>query len=661
MNKNQRPLSLLESGSIGLLSNTSDDGIDLPPPYATNEVTPRSATKPQEPRRINPNNSQRNGMDRPLSEVVELSNLPVQMGFQSDESEAKEPSRQQVKNRLDPADFSALVKQNVRDKTDNGRSETGNRVVASSETVRTDPMRGFSSELDSNLPIDAKLFDFAKLRERLGHSFLTDPKTEADILAELNYRVWRGEFQQARQQIMSLDPSEFSNQGLWELTWLIAEVAIGLRDPSLLQIAVSHVEHLQSGATSASENRFETIYSNYWSAYGALFQAEPDYVTGVAGFRRVMEQIAEQMPHATPWARQRMAWMLLNSQLEMARCIALGPYQSAVASSDQWFQQANSTVQELIKAELANPLLRTKVVCQQIECYAEQARFREIPPLINYLATQEHQHQRTDAIDEALWLRQLVTAATLRCGLVAFNHQQTSWAEEWVQQVLPKLEALNARHALASEKPGTLKNDLATAYWLRGALFRSQRRNNLALHAFDIALQNWPPIEELPTANQNLEFGERMAIMAVAFWEQDQVARAIQLNQDAVLLIRNAVDSGLASNERLEIPVANLAVMTQSGAPSVILGTETADKIAAESDSDSLPFETTTVGHVELPEIRRQLERPSVATTTKEGGVAASPNPEANRSSPRPVGNAGSKPVTENPKRSRLPSRAMIR
>lgn len=665
VNKNQRPLSLLESGSIGLLSSTSDDSIDLPPPYDTNEVTQQNATESQEPRRIHANNTDRNGMDRPLSEVVELSNLPVQMGFQSDESEDKDPSRAQIKNRLDPADFSELVKQNSREQTNDSRSRTGNRVVEFSESDRTDRTHETASGLDSNRPVEAKLFDFAKLRERLGHSFSSNQKTEADLLTELNYRVWRGEFQQARQQIIGMDHNDFTNQELWEFTWLTAEVAIGLRDRSLLQAAEDRVKHLQSGTISDSDNRLESIYSNYWSAYSALFQAEPDYVTGVAGFRRVIEQIAQQMPHASPWARQRLAWLLLNSQLEMARCIALGPYQSAVASSDQWFMQANSTVQELIKAELSNPLLRTKVVCQQIECYAEQARFREITPLMNYLATQEHQHQRPDAVDEVMWLRQLVTVATLRCGLLAFNHQQTSWAEEWVQQVLPKLEALDARHATASAPTGIFRNDLATAYWLRGALYQSQRQGKLALQAFDRALQHWPPTEELLTTNLNLEFGERLAIMAVAFWEQGQEARAVQLNQDAVLLIQNAVDSGLATNERLETPIANLAVMTQTSSPSVIHGTETADQIAMESELDPGKSENTMVGHIELAEIRQQLESPAIASTSEDnsssGSVTAVPNPEANKPSPPAVRNEGSNPVTEKPRRSRLPSRAMIR
>lgn len=592
-------------------------------------------------------------MNRSLAETITSPNLPIQIGFHADELDTNDSRDASIKNRLNSADFEALVQQQSSDRKTLPVAEAGPGSLAA---------------IQSNRPVAARLLAFDEMRQQFNGSFADEetPVAGTELLAEVNYWIWRGEFEKARDQIAKLNSAEDQGSDPWEAAWLNAEIAIGLKDPGLLEKAERQMLQLRPRHGSLrTDQGLESIYGEYVSANRSLLKADPDYVSAVAGLRRVLEQIPSQISQATPWARQRLSWILLHSQLQMARCIALGPYRSAPTSADEWFKQASATTEQLIQAQIAAPLLRLSVATQQIECYAEAGRFRDIPPLLNYLATWEHQLQIQGQSDDSLWIRQQTTAHLLRCGLLAYNHQQIRLASNWVQQVIPRLERPGQT---SLEKNVSL--DSAAAYWLQGAIQLQAGQSAPAVRSFDVALQNLPTDLDQLSTTQRLEWGERFAIMAVAYWNQDDMPRALQLNQDAVVSIQNAIDAGLAMPDRIETPLANLAVMTLSS--KAIVGSATLDGIetdaavrfaSAESATDG---SATTPAGAELGEIREQLENPIAVgheqsmtvpnSTTSKPVVTSGPAPSTPIHQPEVAA-----PRSNVPYRNRLPARARLR
>lgn len=701
ISSNPRSQSLLtDTGNIGLLSSESEDTIELAPPDTS--LDDGVPANPSETRRLGQNRtptSSSSPLNRSLSEVITSPNLPMQMGFHADELDANEldaneRNESSIKNRLNPADFEALVQQQSRPgprrdsaaapnqpagylspgdaSNDEPTVPVPNRLKTVDRETRSlvNDRPKATESLQLNRNVEARLFEFEKLRQRFNQSFADDhtPVAESEWLAEMNYRIWRGEFEQAHARIDALNHGANFAADRWEVAWLTAEAAIGLHSPELLAEAEQQMRLLcPTTDIVPTAQGLESIYLDYVAAHRSLLKANPDYVASVASLRRVLEAIATNIPEATPWARQRLSWILLRSQLDMARCIALGPYRSAPTSADEWFKQANTTAEQLIQSQVAVPLLRLAVVRTQIECYADTGRFREIPPLVNYLATWEHQLQGQGLSDDALWIGQETTAILLHCGLLAYNHQQMELASNWVQQVIPRLE-----RAVQQSPDSHASADVAAAYWLQGALQMHGGHSLPAVRAFEVVLQNWPLESEQRPTSRGLEWGDRLAIMAVAYWSQDNPQRALQLNQEAVVLIQNAIDAGLAAPERLETPLANLAVMTQANP--AIVGTETMDQPAANSmvqfeSNEQVSDETTdSETGVEIGEIRQQLENPMVVAAERERSVTPSSLPQPTATTPSQSSSSQIKrtdgtalPSTSSRIRHRLPARARLR
>jgi hypothetical protein len=452
-------------------------------------------------------------------------------------------------------------------------------------------------------PVNYRLFDFVELRRQAVNAGLgPDVGTTAERLSAVEYHLWRSDYLPAAQLLDAMAVDSVSGQDRWESVWLNLQLALGQQDARRLARVSQEMQELWPDATTAvSTTGLETIYRHYLAAQAALLQAEPDYVIAVEELQLTLGLIAENMSQGSAWARQRMGWILVQAQLDMARCIALGPYQSAAASSDQWFQQANQSVQQLIQTQQAHELLRVAVVRRQLEVYAELGRFREMPPLLNYLQTSEFQLQRLDMHEERQWLRDTTSAAVLRAGLLAYNYQQLAWASTWVEQVLPRLEQRDATRPLAAQQ-----RNLALAYWLQGALQLQSGQRAAGMAAFDRSLALCPETTSW-TGAAELEHGERLAIMAVAYWQHDR-SRALAVGQRAVAMVENAVAAGLARPERLEIPAANLYEMTQVVAAAGETPRSTAPVDFPSESSRDMAASSSAIPAAELDALQAELE-----------------------------------------------------
>jgi hypothetical protein len=249
------------------------------------------------------------------------------------------------------------------------------------------------------------------------------------------------------------------------------------------------------------------------------------------------------------------------------------------------------------------------------------------------------------------------------------------------------------------------------AYWLQGALQLQAGQRATGMAAFDRSLALCP--ESTPwTGAAELEQGERLAIMAVAYWEHDR-SRALAVGQQAVAMVENAVAAGLAHPERLEIPTANLYEMTQLVAAAGQLPWATT---VLESTVENKTVETnielawatgTALPTAEADSLRAELERvawlperldledgqgwvpasaaaidsapileqtdvvpPPIESSTGGIGPGASLSPPAPAESesaatgePRslPAGASAATPMPRKPLRERLPARARLR
>ncbi len=402
-----------------------------------------------------------------------------------------------------------------------------------------------------------KLLDFPAYRSQLLQSPAEDRDSVMTRLAEANYWNQRGGYEQAAGLLDELQTASLDDSQRWEVAFQTAQAAIGLRHPLLFRQAFETVQDLWPvDHQQETPSQLELIYYDYFAGYNGLLQPEPNYLAAADSFQSALRRIAERISTAPAWSQQRMMWIMVDCQSRLGQCVAFGPYRHSAASADQWFQEARHYVEKLVDSGRADSLLRLVVVQRQIECYAQTGRFREIPPLLNYMTTWEHQLFANDQREESRWVHQLVTEQLLQSGLHALNHEQWNSAHAWGKQAASRLEA---RRNQRDWRP-VEQQHLATAYWLQGAVYFQTGNGKASQPLFDAAVAAWSnPTDDI--LRDPLGHGERLAIMAVAYWQQKREQVAVTLGQEAVTTIQEAIDRGTATADRLDIPAANLYEM----------------------------------------------------------------------------------------------------
>jgi hypothetical protein len=568
---NQRSQSLLhERGNLELIGHRSDDALELPPPYDVAANGPqRTVTRPDhtagEP--TEPFVSPR--PDRPLAEAITSPNLPVRSGFQPGDFDLDLDleERPDIKNQLSPEELATLAKQ------------FSARGPASPPSTVPGPDRrpGLAGDIPSEsrslpeppkirvgtadeLPLDGGqsppvLFDFSAMRRPFSLTSAVAESSVAVDLMEIDYWNLRCHYERADERLRKLAPVALTPEQGWEAAWQATQVAIGLHDPQRLHAALQQMQELGS-AGSTSSRVLPAIYREYATAHSFLLQPLPDYVSAAESFQTVLRDLAQRLPGTESHARQRSLLILLDSHCQMARCVAMGPYQQAPASADLWYEQAKQVTEQMIRTQQAAPLTRTRIVLQQIAGYAESGRVRDIQVLLNYLTTQEHQLRSTGQVDDSQWIQERTTAAMLQAGLMALNYRQFPLARTWGQQCLARLNSIQGKRDWRS----TDQQALATASWLLGAIEFQSGRAATAQPLFLRARQLWAdPLHGVHP--DPLGHGERLAVTAVALWHEDQKPEAVRWGQEAVHWIQVAVDRGIASPERMETPASNLQEM----------------------------------------------------------------------------------------------------
>lgn len=492
-----------------------------------------------------------------------------------------------------------------------------------------------------------RLYDFDQLRRGLGWASgdVPDPDSAAWVtsqLSEAQYWNWRQSPESAWSRLKSIDLEQAPPAQRWEYAWQLAQIGIGLRQPTLLTDSAALMADLYPIMdASSTQSGLEVIYQQYVAGYRLMSQPTPDYEAASEKFQGILRTIAEKIGPMEGGARQRMVAILLDCQLAMGRCVALGPFQNPLHSADQWYQQAGDTVEQLIQLGEAQPATRIHVVLEQVDIFAKTGRFREIPPLINYLRTWEYQLREAGQMDEARWLESRVTGALLQSSLMAYHFRDYASSKSWAQESSARL----------SQKPTDpaqyefWQRSTATAYWLQGALALQAGEPHRALASFDVALKHWSVNgTELPTAH-TLEAGEQMAIMAVAYWTAERVGQAMALGETSVQVIQAAIDEGLAEPARLDVPASNWYEMTQAVArPEMQVGGQTeaammsasvptGDGLAATELEGSVSEEQVTQSNqgVARERAREFLEHPATEPVNRDATGAAASSAEAQR------------------------------
>jgi hypothetical protein len=501
------------------------------------------------------------GQDRPLSEVITSPNLPLKSGFRPDEFDLELDESPSIQNQLSPAQLAALAKQfSSREKSSSRPSPLSPDTDLSAGGLAEPPRWAAleAGEIGFESPANLwALFDFASMRQQF---FLPDSAAEnslAPAFQEIDYWNLRRQYDQADERLQKLTTAQLTAAQQWEVAWQGLQVAIGLRDPQRLEAARQQMEQLTPPDTATpSTTGLEGVYREYAAAHAYLLQPLPDYLAATESFQTVLRQLAERLSVAEGLGRQRMLLLLLDGHCQMARCVAMGPYQQAPASADLWYARARDLAEQMIRTQQAAPLIRTRVVWQQIEGYAEAGRFGEIQVLLNYLTTQEHQLRTQGQGDDSQWLRDQVTAGMLQAGLMALNYRQWALARTWAQQGAARLKAVQGQTEWRSRD----QQRLATTYWLLGAIEYHSGQVAAAVPQFQQAMNLWAdPSHGAPV--DPLGHGERLAVAAVALWQHGQQPAAVQLGQQAVDWIQTAVERGIALPERIETPAGNLQEM----------------------------------------------------------------------------------------------------
>jgi len=288
----------------------------------------------------------------------------------------------------------------------------------------------------------------------------------------------------------------------------------------------------------------------------------PDFAKALEFHQRAIESAAPFSTHEEFAVRRMAKRVLVDAHLAVALDIARGNFRNKAEVIQQWLDQADALIDNLVDADNGDSLLRLTAL-----------RWR--------LATQgalPHPVDPTAAVRSARILaEQLVQSnddtdfhETVDCELrIALYHavrierarNQFPRAMQYAQDAVGRFEIARARQGLGPRA----RIQLGETYYLAGSMQAVGTQNHeAASRLYERALELISEPMPVFALSQSGDQGAWFVSMGVTFWQLDQRERAVRLTSQGMEFMQHAVDAGQLDESALGVPYGNLAAMHRS-------------------------------------------------------------------------------------------------
>lgn len=426
-------------------------------------------------------------------------------------------------------------------------------------------------ETDSNCGY--ALFDFETMRSKIRQLHQAEgPSTQLQLI-EAAYLNQRREFDRALQSIGSIDTSDLLASQSIELAIEQAYAGVGVGKSSLVQDSIEQLGQLDD---LGQNKAFMASVVSYFRAQTELLQDQPDFVKAASYAQQSMESIrtASEVESSSPLTsieKQHLAFILADCHCIMGKSVALGPYENQQEASERWYQSSMQIVSKLISKGKAHPMLKLHCIEHQTRTYCLTDQVKSLPVMVNHYATIQRQMKGQLEPEEESMLQSQLAQLLSSCGMAALQSQEFKAAGRYGYDAINLFESLQGDKALTTWESYCQSK----CHWLLGADALWQQDQASAIVSFDRFLETIPASPSLRMEAEQAEQGERMAVASVAYWNSGRKQQAIELNRTAVTQIQIAVEQGMATAQRMDQPLQNLAQMEAAMGTSPTGGTPT--------------------------------------------------------------------------------------
>jgi tetratricopeptide (TPR) repeat protein len=285
---------------------------------------------------------------------------------------------------------------------------------------------------------------------------------------------------------------------------------------------------------------------------------KPDYKKAIQFHMQAVQEADPLVADRHPAIRLAAKEVLVDAHLGAAHDIAWGTWKQKEVAVSRWLAQADALAEDLVEKEGRNEELRFRVSTRALAAYVgvrgklDPSKWADVAIRTGkqLIATTE------DPLRKARfqWDLGMALYDALQTYQMRNEHDTALKYGEWAIEYLEQGEQ--------EKRSATTSYLLGRLYFRLGAIHAIRDDNHRAAIAwFDKAL----PLLEKPAPGETFadlgRHGETFVSMGVSYWEAGQREKAVQVTQQGLDLMEQAVKQGTLEESALAVPYSNLASM----------------------------------------------------------------------------------------------------
>ena len=295
--------------------------------------------------------------------------------------------------------------------------------------------------------------------------------------------------------------------------------------------------------------------------YGDLLISGPtrDYKAAIAHHQKAVDLAGTLVDDQRWMARRRAKQILIDAHLAIATDVAGGNFRRKPEVVAKWIDRAEQLAEDCIRRDNGDAAVRLAIHQRALAAYALtkgaidpaerlEMAVKEADRLFEQAADPMERHR-------VRWQPAMAVISAVESERALGKHaaalEHAGWAVELIEAHLPHRQSTIGQDYLVGR-----------LYFLVGSLHAVQRNaHKEAVVWYEKALPLLDrPMPECERADMG-RHGERFVSMGVSYWSEGQQDKGLQLTEQGVAVMQQAVDRGVLEASTLSVPFGNLATM----------------------------------------------------------------------------------------------------
>jgi len=293
----------------------------------------------------------------------------------------------------------------------------------------------------------------------------------------------------------------------------------------------------------------------------AALGADRDYTVAMKHHQTAIKMALPYASSDNFFDRRAAKQVLFEAHFAMARAVSFGDWSAKEETANKWMTVGSRIGDNLAGDERFDPVVRLKAWRYSLEALAGLSDPPDPGPTVVALLDEGERLLRES--DDALYTSQIqweLGSALYHAARIQRRRRNLTTAQEYLSQAVPLMENADAKREPSPER----NHAFGCLYFLVGSIFAvDYQEHGKAIPWYDKAALHFDLPQGQLIATDPAGHGERLVSMGVSFWETGGHRQALDITQQGLALMQQAVRKGAIGERSLVVPYGNLANMNR--------------------------------------------------------------------------------------------------